>query len=118
MESEDVVFKAVAHPIRREIIGLLTIAPRSVKDLTAEFEVSQPAISQHLKELKDADLVASERIGLEQRYRLTPRPLKHILSWSDAYRNLVDPSGHLWKFTSANNRDEKVRVKGEPRNGR
>jgi len=118
MVSEDVVFKAIAHPVRREIIGLLSIESRSVKDLTAEFEISQPAVSQHLKELKDADLVTSERIGAEQHYRLTPKPLQHILRWSDAYRHLVDPSGHIWTFTSAKNRDQSAPKKGEQRNGR
>ena len=118
MVLEDMVFKALSHPVRREIIGLLAIAPRSVKELTAKFEISQPAISQHLKELKTADLVTSERIGLEQHYRLTPQPLKYILHWSDAYRPLIDPSGHVWTFTSANNRDKKIRSKGEIQNGR
>jgi DNA-binding transcriptional ArsR family regulator len=118
MALEDMVFKAISHPVRREIIGLLTIAPRSVKELTAQFDMSQPAISQHLKELKTADLVTSERIGLEQHYRLTPQPLKYILHWSDACRHLVDPSGHVWTFTPANSRNKKVRGKGEIKNGR
>ena len=96
MASEDTVFKAIAHPARREIIGLLAISARSVKELTAEFDMSQSAISQHLKELKEADLVTSERIGLEHHYRLTPQPLKHVLKWSEAYRSLIDPSGHVW----------------------
>ena len=96
MVSEDTVFKAIAHPARREIIGLLAISARSVKELTAEFDMSQSAISQHLKELKEADLVTSERIGLEHHYRLTPQPLKHVLKWSEAYRSLIDPSGHVW----------------------
>ena len=118
MTQVDMVFRAISHPVRRGIIGLLAIAPRSVKELTAKFEMSQPAISQHLKELKTADLVTSERIGLEQHYRLTPQPLKCILHWSDAYRHLVDPSGHVWTFTSANRRDKKVRSKGEIQDGR
>jgi DNA-binding transcriptional ArsR family regulator len=118
MVSEDAVFKAIAHPVRRGIIGLLAIESRSVKDLTAKFEMSQPAISQHLKELKDADLVDSERIGIEQHYRLTPKPLQHILRWSDAYRHLVDPSGHIWAFTSAKKRDQSAPQKGGQRNGR
>ncbi len=87
MVLEDMVFKAISHPVRREIIGLLAIAPRSVKELTAKFEMSQPAISQHLKELKTSDLVTSER-------------------------------GHVWTFTSANNRAKRVRSKGEIQNGR
>ena len=118
MTQVDMVFRAISHPVRREIIGLLAIAPRSVKELTAKFEMSQPGISQHLKELKTADLVTSERIGLQQHYRLTPQPLKFILNWSDAYRHLVDPSGHFWTLTSESRRDKKARGKGEFQNGR
>ena len=96
MELMDAVFKAVAHPARREIIALLAKSPRSVKELTADFAMSQPAISQHLKELREAKLVASERVGLEQHYRLTPRPLRYVVEWSEKYRTLIDPAGHAW----------------------
>jgi DNA-binding transcriptional ArsR family regulator len=98
MKSADLVFKAVSHPTRRAILSLLAASTRSVKELTAEFEMSQPAISQHLKELRNASLVASERVGLEQRYRLTPEPLKHVLDWSVQYRTLIDPFAHRWSL--------------------
>ena len=114
MVSEDTVFKAIAHPARREIISLLAISTRSVKELTAEFNISQSAISQHLKELKEADLVASKRIGLEHHYRLTPQPLKHVLKWSEAYRSLIDPSGHVWTLAPVS----KGSQKGVLRHGR
>lgn len=100
MVSEDSVFKAIAHPARRSILGLLAVSARSVKELTAEFDMSQPAISQHLKELKEAELVTCERSGLEQRYRLTPQPLRYVLKWSEGYRSLIDPAGHVWTFAS------------------
>jgi DNA-binding transcriptional ArsR family regulator len=101
MTEIDTIFKAIAHPARREIIALLSISTRSVKELTAEFAMSQPAISQHLRELKDADLVASERVGLEQRYRLTGAPLRGVLDWSSQYKRFFDPAGHAWAFVSA-----------------
>ena len=100
MLATDAVFKAIAHPVRREILALLSVSARSVKELTAEFEMSQPAVSQHLKELREARLVAAERSGLEQRYRLTPAPLKAVLDWSAPYRRLIDPAGHSWAFTA------------------
>jgi DNA-binding transcriptional ArsR family regulator len=71
-----------------------------VKELTAEFPISQPAISQHLRELKEANLVASERVGLEHRYRLTGAPLREVLEWSSQYRRFFDTAGHAWAFTS------------------
>jgi DNA-binding transcriptional ArsR family regulator len=118
MPSVDSVFKAIAHPTRRGIISLLAIAARSVKELTAEFEMSQPAISQHLKELRDAGLVSSHRVGLEQRYKLTPRPLKYVLEWSDKYRTLIDPTGHAWSFVPLTGEQRKKRVGKGERHGR
>jgi DNA-binding transcriptional ArsR family regulator len=118
MVSEDSVFRAIAHPARRGIIGLLAISARSVKELTAEFEMSQSAISQHLKELKEAELVASERSGLEQRYRLTPQPLRHVLKWSDACRSLIDPSGHIWTLAPASHATPQQPAKRQSRHGR
>lgn len=118
MVSEDSVFKAISHPARRSIIKLLAISARSVKELTAEFDMSQSAISQHLKELKKAELVASERSGLEQRYRLTPQPLRYVLRWSDSYRSLIDPAGHLWTLTPAGHDARQQSTKRRSRHGR
>jgi DNA-binding transcriptional ArsR family regulator len=117
MTTEDAVFKAIAHPARRGILGLLAVSARSVKELTAEFDMSQPAISQHLKELREAELVASERVGLEQRYRLNPRPLRHVLRWTEGYRALIDPAGHVWSFAPARSRVNRQPSKRTRRNG-
>ena len=100
MTTEDLVFKAIAHPARRAMLSILALSDRSVKELTTEFAMSQPAVSQHLKELRDAHLVSSGRVGLEQRYRLTPKPLRYIIEWSAQYRTLIDPAGHSWSFVS------------------
>ena len=101
MATEELVFRAIAHPARRGILELLADSPLSVKELTARFDMSQPAVSQHLKELREAELVSSERDGLEQRYRLTPQPLRYVIRWSERYRSLIDPAGHLWTFTGS-----------------
>jgi len=98
METEDLVFRAIAHPARRAMLTILAASDRSVKELTSEFSMSQPAVSQHLKELKEAHLVSSDRVGVEQRYRLTPKPLRYILEWSAQYRTLIDPAGHSWSL--------------------
>jgi DNA-binding transcriptional ArsR family regulator len=117
MVSEDIVFKVIAHPTRRSILAMLSVSARSVKELTAEFNMSQPAISQHLKELKEAELVRSERSGLEHLYSLTPAPLKHVLAWSESYRSLIDPSGHLWAFAPAG-RPKRLQAERKSRHGR
>jgi DNA-binding transcriptional ArsR family regulator len=118
MTSADSVFKAIAHPARREIISLLSVSDRSVKELTAEFEMSQSAISQHLRELKDAQLVSSERDGLEQKYHLTAAPLKVVLDWSTQYRNFFDPAGHAWAFHSSGKQKNSIQKKRRHNNGR
>ena len=111
MTTEDVVFRAIAHPARRAILSLLASSDRSVKELTTEFAMSQPAVSQHLKELREAALVSSERVGLEQRYRLTPRPLKYVIEWTAPYRSLVDPAGHMWSFGPVEGSSAKGKVR-------
>lgn len=118
MGASDTLFKAIAHPARREILSLLSVSTRSVKELTAEFEMSQPAISQHLRELRQARLVASDRVGLEQKYRLTAAPLKGVLDWAAQYRRFFDPAGHAWAFTQTANRKTKPMTKGKQRHGR
>jgi DNA-binding transcriptional ArsR family regulator len=95
---ESAVFKAIADPTRRQIIHLLSESPLSVKQITAAFDISQPAISQHLRELRASNLVASSKIGVEQHYRLTPAPLREVFGWVSQYRTLFDPAGHAWSF--------------------
>ena len=95
------MFKAIAHPARRKIISLLSESDCSVKELTTAFAMSQPAVSQHLRELKEADLVSSEKVGLEQIYRLTGQPLRVVFDWSNSLRRFFDPSGHAWAFIGA-----------------
>ena len=113
MPSADIVFKAIAHPARRKIISLLSESDRSVKELTAAFAMTQPAVSQHLRELKDAELVASEKVGLEQIYKLTGHPLRMVFDWSSEYRRFFDPAGHAWAFVSERSGSEApARTKG------
>jgi DNA-binding transcriptional ArsR family regulator len=95
----DTVFKAVAHPTRREILALLSASPLSVHQLAASFSISQPAVSQHLRELRDASLVTAARHGIEHHYSLTAAPLQLIHDWSSQYRRFFDPAGHAWAFT-------------------
>ena len=100
MTSADTVFKAIAHPARRQILALLSESQRSVKELTQAFEMSQPAVSQHLRELREAELVTSQKIGLEQQYRLTGKPLRMVFEWTSQYKRFFDPAGHAWAFVA------------------
>jgi DNA-binding transcriptional ArsR family regulator len=100
MANTNLLFKAIAHPARRQILALLSVSDQSVKELTSSFEMSQPAISQHLRELREAKLVTSQKVGSEQKYHLTGAPLKTIFDWCTQYRKFFDPGGHAWAFTS------------------
>ena len=68
--STAAVFDALGDPTRREIVRLLAESPRSVGDLAERLPVSRPAVSQHLRVLSSADLVAVRAEGTRRVYRL------------------------------------------------
>ena len=80
------IFKALADPSRRAIFESLTRGEAAVTDLTARFDISQPAISQHLAALKDAGLVNGRREGRLVYYRVEPRGMKPLIDWIAHYR--------------------------------
>lgn len=79
--ARDAVFRALGDPTRRAILDRLRRRECRVTELCAPFEMSQPAISQHLKVLSDAGLVAATRSGRERVYRLRARPLRDAYDW-------------------------------------
>ena len=84
--AEDRIFKALADPSRRAIFASLTRGEAAVKELTARFDISQPAVSQHLAALKDAGLVNGRREGRSVYYRVEPRGMKPLIDWIGHYR--------------------------------
>lgn len=84
--AENKIFQALADPSRRAIFESLTRGEAAVKDLTARFDISQPAVSQHLAALKDAGLVNGRREGRQVYYRVEPRGLKPLIDWISHYR--------------------------------
>ncbi len=84
--AENKIFQALADPSRRAIFESLTRGEAAVKDLTARFEISQPAVSQHLAALKDAGLVKNRREGRRVFYRIEPRGMKPLIDWITHYR--------------------------------
>ena len=83
---QDKVFHALADPSRRAIFESLTRGEAAVKDLTARFDISQPAVSQHLATLKDAGLVDARRDGRSVYYRVQPRGMEPLIDWITHYR--------------------------------
>jgi DNA-binding transcriptional ArsR family regulator len=84
--AENKVFQALADPSRRAIFESLTTGEQAVKDLTARFDISQPAVSQHLAALKSAGLVNGRREGRNVYYRVEPRGMKPLIDWIAHYR--------------------------------
>lgn len=84
--SEDRIFQALADPSRRAIFESLTRGEAAVKDLTARFDISQPAVSQHLAALKGAGLVHGRREGRCVYYRVEPKGMKPLVDWIAHHR--------------------------------
>lgn len=95
------IFRAVADPTRRAILDRLRSADLSVADLAEPFDMTQPAISQHLRILLVAGLVEAKPFGRRRIYKLNAQPLSEIYRWSSLYRDLFfDPVGHAWRMSS------------------
>ena len=84
METE--ILRALADPTRRAVFEQLAAGEMSVGALKANFAISQPAISQHLAQLRKAGLVAERRSGRNTYYAAKPDGLDPLLSWLDRYR--------------------------------
>src|SRR5687767_10921618 len=85
MANAAVAFAALADPTRAEIFDRLARGPVSVGALAADLPVSRPAVSQHLKVLKDAALVESAAEGTRRVYRIDPAGLGVIREWLDRH---------------------------------
>jgi DNA-binding transcriptional ArsR family regulator len=86
MRRADTVFRALADPSRRAILERLTRGEAAVKDLTARFDISQPAVSQHLAALRRAGLVSERRDGRLVYYRVKPKGLLPLIDWIAHYQ--------------------------------
>jgi DNA-binding transcriptional ArsR family regulator len=80
------VFRAIADPTRRAILDRLRAGPAPVNDLAADFDQTRPAISKHLRVLRDARLVSERRVGRERLYALEPARLQRAAGWLEGYR--------------------------------
>lgn len=81
----DAAARALAEPRRREILRLVRDEERTVSDIANHFEVTRPAISQHLRVLADADLVNVRSEGTRRFYRARPQGLAELSDWLDGF---------------------------------
>jgi DNA-binding transcriptional ArsR family regulator len=82
-----IVFGALGDPTRRAIFERVATHPQSVTELAGALPVSRPAVSQHLKILKEAGLVADRAAGTRRIYRMDPHGLEHLRAYLDHFWN-------------------------------
>jgi DNA-binding transcriptional ArsR family regulator len=85
-------FRAIADPTRRAILDRLRAGPANAGTLAADFRSSRPAVSRHLRVLREARLVVNERIGRERIYAVNPVPLQTVAGWLEGYRTFWQAS--------------------------
>lgn len=85
MATYESVLDALGDPTRRRIVAQLRKGPASVADVAAVVPVSRPAVSQHLKVLRDCGLVEFETHGTKNLYRLQPEGLVALRQWVDGF---------------------------------
>lgn len=87
-ERLDLTFAALADPTRRAIMARLALGEASVAELAAPFDMSQPAISKHLKMLERAGLISRGRDAQRRPCRIEPEALQAATGWLEQYRKL------------------------------
>jgi len=95
-------FAALADPTRRQVFERLGQGPRAVGDLAHGLPVSRPAVSQHLKVLKEAGLVTDRPDGARRVYQIDPQGLGQVRAWLDQFWDVA-----LAAFAAEAERDEK-----------
>src|SRR5262245_30243379 len=79
-------FRAIADPTRRAILDRLRAGPANAGTLAADFRSSRPAVSKHLRVLREARLVVDTKVGRERVYAVNPVPLQSVAGWLEGYR--------------------------------
>ena len=82
------VFQAIADPIRRDIIELVSNEPLSVNEVAEKFKISRPAISKHLKILNECGIIEINKKGRERFCIIQPKTLLPAFLWIEQYQKL------------------------------
>jgi DNA-binding transcriptional ArsR family regulator len=86
IQTVESVFEVIAEPSRRAILSLLVSSQQSVGEIEHQLGMSQPAVSKHLRVLRDAGFVESTADAQRRLYRLKPEPLQEIDAWLAPFR--------------------------------
>ncbi len=107
METRRDVFQAIADPTRREIINLISQRPLNLNAIAENFEVSRPAISQHIKILTECGLVSIRRQGRERYCEARLQKLREVSDWLETHRKFWSSKlDALEKFLDENQEGE------------
>ena len=98
-DRQDQIFRAVADPTRRSILERLHQREHTVLELCEPFRMTQPSLSKHLAVLRRSGLIAGRRSGRHRYYRLSSEPLEQIAAWAAQFRDVRDPTGHVWRLS-------------------
>jgi DNA-binding transcriptional ArsR family regulator len=121
------VFEIIAEPNRRAILSLLASSEQSVGQIERQLRMTQPAVSKHLRVLREAGFVESTVDAQRRLYRLKPEPFQEVDSWLDQFRqfwsahldalerhlNRIDPTTPAKKERHKPTRAHRVRHTGE-----
>jgi DNA-binding transcriptional ArsR family regulator len=91
-ERLDATFIALADPTRRAILARLKQGEATVNELTEPFDISQPAVSKHLKILERAGLVTRSNVGTSRPVRIEAGPMREAADWLEKYREFWEKS--------------------------
>lgn len=105
------VFQAIADPVRRDIIGLLANERLTVNTVAENFEISRPAISKHIRILKECGIIKINQKGRERYCEIKPNSLIPVSEWVEQYRKLWEEKldsfeEYLIKLQTKNKKDE------------
>ncbi len=89
--SMESVFEIIAEPNRRAILSLLVSSQQSVGEIERRLRMPQPAVSKHLRVLRDAGFVESTVDAQRRLYRLKPEPFQEVDAWLDQFRRFWSP---------------------------
>lgn len=88
---QDRVFAALASPVRREVLRLLREeGPQPVAQLAARFDMARPSLSEHLRMLRECQLVSERKLGRQRLYQLEADPLAEVEEW-------LSPFERFWR---------------------
>lgn len=108
----EAAFSALADPTRRAVLDLLRKGSQPAGQIASAFPISRPAISKHLRLLRQAHLVEERREGRHRVYQLNPEPLRAVDNWLQQYRVFWQANlANLKSFVEAEYAREKLTVK-------